>query len=70
MKDLILNDKHEIFNNYKSQCATCKRFDIFKYTCAAFPEGVPDSLLTGAITHLIPITGQSNNLVYINKYAE
>jgi len=67
MKGLILNDKHEIFNIYKSQCATCIRFDMFEYSCEAFPKGIPNNLLTGETTHLVPFDGQRNTLVYKPK---
>ncbi len=32
-------------------------------TCAAFPRGIPQEVLSGAIIHNRPLAGQENNIV-------
>jgi hypothetical protein len=64
--DFILNDKHEIFSQYSSQCAFCSnhRGD---YTCLAFPEGIPGDLLDGSKKHNSPIPSQTGALLFQKK---
>ena len=42
-----LDDRHEILNVYRSQCAHCKHFKRDDYYCPAYPDGIPDELLEG-----------------------
>ena len=58
----ILDDRHELLNLYLSQCARCKHFD--NYTCAAFPDGIPEKLLTGEQKHDKIIPGQTGSTVF------
>ncbi len=46
-----LDDRHEILNVYRSQCARCKHFKEDDYYCLAYPDGIPDKLLEGDATH-------------------
>ncbi|WP_080903351.1 hypothetical protein [Parabacteroides sp. Marseille-P3160] len=62
----ILDDRHEIFNQYLSQCAFCKHFKD-GYTCAAFPDGIPDDLLEGIKKHNSIIKSQTGNLLFSKK---
>lgn len=43
----VLNDMHQIFNIYKSQCAKCALFEDYRYRCKAFPDAIPEDLLSG-----------------------
>lgn len=60
----VLDDRHEIFNLYRSQCATCKHYQRYKYSCSAFPKGIPDSILEGNEKHDTVIPGQAGKFIY------
>lgn len=59
-----INDRMEYFNMYKSQCATCIHYDWDTYTCKAFPEEIPDELLSGDKKHESVIKGQFGKTIY------
>lgn len=62
MDETSLNDR---YLSMLSVCNGCKHFDVFEYTCPAFPEGIPDKLLTGeAVTHDKPLPWQIGNTVF------
>jgi hypothetical protein len=63
MGKFILDDRHEVFNIYKSQCSFCKHY-LGNYTCPAFPDELPDNLMTGESTHNTIIKGQKGNYTY------
>lgn len=46
-----IDDRHEIFNIYKSQCGRCKYFKETGYSCKAYPNGIPDELLDASQQH-------------------
>lgn len=57
--------KHEIYMVYTSLCTLCRnRFDKKKYTCLAFPDGIPDEILRGEDKHLNIAAGQKNKVVF------
>lgn len=62
----ILDDRHEIFNLYVSQCANCVHFKN-GYICPAFPNGIPENLLEGTQQHNSLIKGQTGDYVFIDK---
>lgn len=46
-------------------CFNCKHFiDNGNYTCAAFPDGIPDEIIFGENDHEKPLKGQTNSIVY------
>ncbi|MDL2297440.1 hypothetical protein LJC68_09100 [Bacteroidales bacterium OttesenSCG-928-B11] len=45
----VLDDKHEKYPPYSSQCWFCKHFGNFE--CPAFPDGIPDKYLSGKRIH-------------------
>lgn len=45
--EIIISDRHEIFRLYRSICSDCKHLDQVYFTCVAFPEGIPDGMLSG-----------------------
>ncbi len=51
-------------------CRFCKHLHslIGKLTCDAFPEGIPDELLTGPIFHNKPMLGQKNDVTFSPRY--
>ena len=63
----VLDDRHEIFNMYRSPCATCRHYDSEHYSCQAFPDGIPDSILEGNSQHNTVIPGQKGNKSYSAK---
>lgn len=47
-------------------CYNCRHFnrhDSRKFSCAAFPDGIPDEIIMGK-PHLKPLPGQKNKLVF------
>jgi hypothetical protein len=63
-KKVILNDRAIHFAMYNSLCAYCKHLNEGRYTCVAFPESIPDNLLSAEERHDKPINGQSGNTVF------
>jgi len=47
-------------------CGRCKH-DRGDGTCKAFPEGIPEEILTGDNKHEKPLYGQGNNIVFEPK---
>jgi hypothetical protein len=50
-KNIILDDRHEWLNIYKSKCHKCKYFEEWDFFCQAFPNGIPDKYLSGDKFH-------------------
>lgn len=51
MEDIFeIDDRHEIFNIYESQCGKCKYFKE-RYSCIAYPNGIPEELLDASLQH-------------------
>lgn len=46
-------------------CNNCK-WNYGDGTCRAFPQGIPDSILTGENDHKEPFLDQRNNIVFEN----
>ncbi len=46
-------------------CRFCKHLRSFveKPTCTAFPDGIPEEILSGRDLHKKPLPGQTNDLV-------
>ena len=59
-----LDDRHEILNVYRSQCAQCKHFKRDDYYCPAYPDGIPDELLEGDATHDKRRTDQTGDTLF------
>lgn len=63
-----LNDRHEYFNLYSSQCGECIFFDWSTCrTCNAFPKGIPVAILEGKQKHDKPIQGQEGNTIFTSE---
>jgi hypothetical protein len=43
--------------NFDVSCYKCKHFHDNEITCDAFPNGVPDSIMTSSVRHDHPING-------------
>lgn len=63
-KIFVLDDRHEVFNMYRSQCATCRHYDRDNYSCRAFPDGILEPILEGKTRHDTVIPGQAGDTVY------
>ena len=48
-------------------CFKCKHRDIFEDGCKAFPDGIPDEILSGDNDHSKPLPGQQNDIVFEPK---
>jgi len=46
-----------------NRCAECKNY-VFDLTCLAFPEGIPEEILTGESDHTEPLPEQDNDIVF------
>ena len=62
----ILDDRHEMFNRYSSQCAQCRHYNG-DYSCVAFPDEIPESLLSGEQKHDFVIPSQQGNVIFTQK---
>lgn len=51
-------------DNWNS-CRFCRQLNSFigKPTCKAFPEGIPQEILSGKIIHKNPLPNQNNDIV-------
>jgi hypothetical protein len=69
--EVTLDDRHEVFSIYQSQCSYCKHFKD-GYTCVAFPKAIPDTLLSAIEKHNKPIKGQTGDTTFEldNKYKD
>lgn len=45
-------------------CFKCKHFNKFGLGCKAFPEGIPDEIISGENEHKEPLPEQKNNIVF------
>lgn len=45
-------------------CFKCKHFNEFSGGCAAFPEGIPNKITSGANEHKKPLKTQKNEVVF------
>lgn len=62
----ILDDRHEVFNIYKSLCASCRHYNG-EYACSAFPAGIPEKFLAGDELHKSIIKDQEGEFTYQTK---
>ena len=47
----------------KLLCNICKNY-LYDLTCEAFPDGIPEEIITGDNDHLSPLPEQENDIVY------
>jgi hypothetical protein len=45
-------------------CSGCKNFDRVDGNCTAFPDGIPDEILSGENDHSKPLPNQGNDIVF------
>jgi len=45
-------------------CSSCKHFDRADGNCTAFPDGIPDEILSGENNHSKPLPEQGNDIVF------
>lgn len=63
----ILDYKHAVRNVYLSQCTFCKYIKEDGYSCTAFPDGIPDDLLSGVQKHDSIIESQEGSILFSKK---
>ena len=67
---------HDAFNWHSPNswhfCRFCKHLHNLHghLTCDAFPEGIPNEILSKMLLHDKPIPGQKNDIVFTSKYNE
>lgn len=49
------------------QSTNCKHFKYSEFNCIAFPDGIPDEILTGENDHSKPLPDQNNKIVFSEK---
>ena len=52
------------FENLKTSCFICKHLNKDRISCKAFPEVIPEAIMTGQVAHTKPILGQKNKIVF------
>jgi hypothetical protein len=59
--DILLWDNMGMWNF----CRFCRQLHnlIGKQTCSAFPEGIPQEILSGKLIHIKPLPDQKNDIV-------
>jgi len=45
-------------------CDICKHIIVRRYTCEAFPDGIPEEILNGSNNHSETLPGQENDIVF------
>lgn len=45
-------------------CIDCKYFNQKNLNCKAFPDGIPDVIISGASEHSTPLPNQNNDIIY------
>jgi hypothetical protein len=45
-------------------CFKCKHFRNFGGGCSAFPDGIPDEIISGKNNHSKPLSFQKNDIVF------
>jgi hypothetical protein len=67
MKEFILDDRHQIFSIFGSDCGNCRHYKN-GYSCPAFPNGnIPDDLLAGLELHDAVLENQTGKIVFDGK---
>ena len=61
----MLEDKYQFQKKdfYSPLCNKCKNY-LYDKNCKAFPEGIPDNILTGEFDHIKRYPGQDNNILF------
>lgn len=55
---IVIEEEEEEETTIISQCLDCKHFiDDTKFTCKAFPDGIPDDLVFNKVSHKKPYEG-------------
>ena len=62
--DLDSNPYEDVMKVSVPICVKCKHFNTEVWNCEAFPEGVPEIILTGRNSHSKPLPNQGNDIVF------
>ena len=63
-RGMILDDRCHWFDRYASSCGTCKHFRRDDFYCLAYPDGIPDELLSGEELHDEVRGDQTGNTIF------
>ena len=63
-RGLILDDRCHILDWFTSSCSSCKHFRRDDFYCSAYPDGIPDELLSGKEKHTEVRKDQIGNTVF------
>ena len=67
LEDRTLDSVITAAKNSDFSCFKCVHLNKSGYTCKAFPEGIPASILGGYRRHTSPMLGQKNKIVFEEK---
>jgi len=68
MDSCIIDGKgFNAYSPYRSGCTRCKHFDSLGFICPAFPNAIPDGLLSGKAIHNTVVKGQDGNYILTTK---
>ena len=60
--------KFKLYNGHNERdsiiCDFCKYIFIRRFTCEAFPKGIPEEILNRKIIHSKPLPEQGNKIVF------
>lgn len=58
-------DGHSDYRPYMADCTTCKWFDNSNFVCDAYPDGIPDRILSGEVMHREVQPDQKDIILYV-----
>jgi hypothetical protein len=54
----------EVFENSNFSCFICKHLNEDTISCKAFPDGIPNFIITGQLRHTEKMFRQKNDIVF------
>ena len=63
-RGMILDDRCHLYDPYTSSCGSCKHFRKDDFYCPAYPDGIPDELLSGKKQHDQVRKDQTGNTIF------
>ena len=70
LEDRTLDSVLSMARNSKYSCFKCKHLRKNGYSCKAFPEVIPASILGGDRRHTKPMFSQKNKIIFEKKEEE
>lgn len=63
-EDEMLDGIIKMLENFDVNCLHCKHLHEDEISCAAFPDVIPDPIITGEIRHTEKMFSQKNDIVF------